>query len=120
DDITLMHALLLVTSVGRQDIRPKTTELHLIPQTKEDQEAKEDREAMSLVSNVAKKDITRISIRTIGIKAVEIKSESTNQILITIRGIIKETLREIAKHQPALKEDTEHLTEYTAYVLKLR
>ncbi|GJZ20111.1 putative reverse transcriptase domain-containing protein, partial [Tanacetum coccineum] len=45
----------------RQDIRPKTTELHLVPQTKEDQEAKEDREVMSLVSDVAKKDITRTS-----------------------------------------------------------
>ncbi|GKB03704.1 reverse transcriptase domain-containing protein [Tanacetum coccineum] len=101
------------------DIRPKTTELHLVLQTKVNQEAKEDMEAMSLVSDVAKKDITRTSVRTIGIKAVEIKSESTNQILKTIRGRIKETLREIAKHQPALKEDAEHLAKYTAYVLKL-
>ncbi|GKC05900.1 putative reverse transcriptase domain-containing protein, partial [Tanacetum coccineum] len=55
------RAHLLVTTVERQDIRPKTTELHLVPQTKEDQEAKEDREVMSLVSDVAKKDITRTS-----------------------------------------------------------
>ncbi|GJV86313.1 putative reverse transcriptase domain-containing protein [Tanacetum coccineum] len=59
DKTTLTHALLLVTTVERQDIRPKTAELHLVPQTKEDQEAKEDREVMSLVSDVAKKDITR-------------------------------------------------------------
>ncbi|GJR77247.1 putative reverse transcriptase domain-containing protein [Tanacetum coccineum] len=59
DDTTLTHALLLVTTMERQDIRPKTAELHLFPQTKEDQEVKEDREAMSLVSDVAKKDITR-------------------------------------------------------------
>ncbi|GJR36874.1 putative reverse transcriptase domain-containing protein [Tanacetum coccineum] len=52
DDTTLTHALLLVTTVERQDIRPKTAELHLVPQTKEDQEAKEDREAMSLVLDV--------------------------------------------------------------------
>ncbi|GJW08154.1 putative reverse transcriptase domain-containing protein [Tanacetum coccineum] len=56
-----------------KDIRPKTAALHLVPQTKEDQEAKEDREVMSLVSDVAKKDITRTSVRTMGIKAVEIK-----------------------------------------------
>ncbi|GKG32109.1 reverse transcriptase domain-containing protein, partial [Tanacetum coccineum] len=48
------------------------------------------------------------------------KFEATNKIFITIRGIIKETLREITKHQPTLKEDAEHLAEYTAYVPKLR
>ncbi|GKB00046.1 putative reverse transcriptase domain-containing protein [Tanacetum coccineum] len=53
DDTTLTHALLLVTTVERQDIRPKTAELHLVPQPKEDLEAKEDREAMSLVLDVA-------------------------------------------------------------------
>ncbi|GJS74509.1 putative reverse transcriptase domain-containing protein [Tanacetum coccineum] len=47
DDITLTYALLLVTTVGRQDIRPKTTELHLVLQAKEDPEAKEDREMIS-------------------------------------------------------------------------
>ncbi|GKE17982.1 hypothetical protein Tco_1425559 [Tanacetum coccineum] len=120
DGTTLTHALLLITTMGREDIRPKTAELHLVPQTIEDQEAKEDREAMSLVSDVTKKDITRTSVRTMGIKAVEIKSESTNQILRTIRGRIKENLREIAKPQPVLKEDAEHLIEYTTYVLKLR
>ncbi|GKG32904.1 hypothetical protein Tco_0430414 [Tanacetum coccineum] len=62
DDTTLTDALLLVTTVERQDIRPKTTELHLVPQPKEDQEAKEDREAMSLVLDVAKKDITRTCV----------------------------------------------------------
>ncbi|GJY11956.1 putative reverse transcriptase domain-containing protein [Tanacetum coccineum] len=52
DDTTLTHALLLVTTVERQDLRPKTAELHLNPQTKEDQEVKEDREVMSLVWDV--------------------------------------------------------------------
>ncbi|GKB36419.1 putative reverse transcriptase domain-containing protein [Tanacetum coccineum] len=48
DSVTsLTHALLLVTIVERQDIRPKTAELHLVPQTKEDQEAKEDREVIT-------------------------------------------------------------------------
>ncbi|GKG16594.1 hypothetical protein Tco_0361551, partial [Tanacetum coccineum] len=69
DDTTLMHALMLVTTVERQDIRPKTAELPLVPQTKEDQEAKENREVMSLVSDVAKKDITKTSVQTMGIKA---------------------------------------------------
>ncbi|GJR25250.1 putative reverse transcriptase domain-containing protein [Tanacetum coccineum] len=119
DDTTLMHALLFVTTV-RQDIRPKTVELHLVPQTKEDQEAKKDREVMSLVLDVAKKDITRTSVRTMEVKAMETKFEATNKILRTIKGKIKETLKEVTKHQPALKEDTEHLAEYTAYVLKLR
>ncbi|GKG09615.1 hypothetical protein Tco_0338361, partial [Tanacetum coccineum] len=54
------------------------------------------------------------------VKAMETKSEETNKILKTIRGRIKETLKEITKHQPAIKEDAEHLAEYTAYVLKLR
>ncbi|GJX58816.1 reverse transcriptase domain-containing protein [Tanacetum coccineum] len=87
DDTTLTHALLLATTVERQDIRPKTAEPHLVPQTKED---------------------------------LETKFEATNKILRTIKGKIKETLKEITKHQPALKEDTEHLAKYTAYVLKLR
>ncbi|GJX25345.1 putative reverse transcriptase domain-containing protein [Tanacetum coccineum] len=104
----------------RQDIRPKIAAHHLVPQTKEDQEAKEDREVMSLVSDVAKKDITRTSVRTIGIKVVEIKFEATRKTLRTIKGRIKGTLREVTKHQPALKEDAEHLAEYTVYVLKLR
>ncbi|GKC33158.1 reverse transcriptase domain-containing protein, partial [Tanacetum coccineum] len=94
DDTTLTHALLLVTTVERKDIRPKTAELHLVSQTKEDQEAKEDREVMSLVSEVAKKDITRTSVRTIEVKAVETKFEATNKILRTIKGKIKETLKE--------------------------
>ncbi|GJW23209.1 putative reverse transcriptase domain-containing protein [Tanacetum coccineum] len=61
NDTTLTHALLLVTTMERQDIRSKTAEIHLVPQPKEDLEAKEDREAMSLVLDVAKKDITRTS-----------------------------------------------------------
>ncbi|GKB99153.1 putative reverse transcriptase domain-containing protein [Tanacetum coccineum] len=61
DDTTLTHALLLVTTVGRQDIRPKTAELRLVSQAKEDLEAKEDREVMSLVLDVARRDITRTS-----------------------------------------------------------
>ncbi|GKF13449.1 hypothetical protein Tco_0054911 [Tanacetum coccineum] len=119
DDTTLMHALLLVTTVGRQDIKPKTAELHLISQAKEDPEANEDKEIMLLVSDVVRRDITRTSIRTMEVKAVETKFEAINKILRTIRGRIKETLKEITKHQPALKEDAEHLAEYTPYVLKL-
>ncbi|GKG39299.1 hypothetical protein Tco_0463444, partial [Tanacetum coccineum] len=119
DDITLTYALLLVSTVGRQDIRPKTAELHLVPRAKEDLEAKEDREVMSLVSDVARRDITRTSVQTMEIKAEETKFKGTRKILKTIRGRIKETLRGITKHQPALKEDAEHLAEYTAYVLKL-
>ncbi|GJX57050.1 reverse transcriptase domain-containing protein [Tanacetum coccineum] len=118
DDTTLTHALLLVTTVERQDIRPKTAELYLVSQTKEDQEAKEDREAMSLVLDVVKKDITRTSVRTMEVKAVETKFEATNKILRTIKGKIKETLKEVTKHHPTLKEDAGHLAEYTAYVLK--
>ncbi|GJX95098.1 putative reverse transcriptase domain-containing protein [Tanacetum coccineum] len=63
-----------------QDIRSKTSEPYPVPQTKEDPEAKEDREAMSLVLDVAKKDITRTSVRTMGIKAVEIKSEAPGRV----------------------------------------
>ncbi|GJU83496.1 hypothetical protein Tco_1285861 [Tanacetum coccineum] len=95
DATTLTHALLLVTTVERQDIRPKTAELHLVPQPKEDQEAKEDRKVMSLVSDVAKKDIIRTSVRTMGIKAVETKFEATRKTLRTIRGRIMGTLREV-------------------------
>ncbi|GJV67014.1 putative nucleotidyltransferase, ribonuclease H [Tanacetum coccineum] len=120
DDTTLTHALLLVTTMEGQDIRPKTAELHLVPQAKEDPEAKEDREVMLLVSDVVKREITRTSVRTMEVKAVETKFEATNKILRTIRGRIKETLKEITKHQPALKEDAEHLAEYITYVLKLR
>ncbi|GJS12027.1 reverse transcriptase domain-containing protein [Tanacetum coccineum] len=76
-------------------------------------------EVMLLASDVAKRDTTRTSVRTMEVKAVEVKFEATNKILITIRGRIKETLKEITKHQPILKEDAEHLAEYTAYVLKL-
>ncbi|GJR13679.1 hypothetical protein Tco_0796331 [Tanacetum coccineum] len=113
-------ARVFTTRQEGQDIRPKTAELHLALQTKEDLKAKEDREVMLLVFGVAKKDITRTSARTVGVKVVETKFEATNKILRTIRGRIKETLREITKHQPALKEDAEHLAEYIAYVLKLR
>ncbi|GJW26214.1 reverse transcriptase domain-containing protein [Tanacetum coccineum] len=120
DDTTLTHALLLVTTVEGQDIKSKTAELHLVPQAKEDPEAKEDREVMSLVSYVVSRDITRTSVRTMEVKAVETKFKATNKILRTIRDRIKETLKEITKHQPTLKEDAEHLAEYTAYVLKLR
>ncbi|GKF40100.1 hypothetical protein Tco_0120161, partial [Tanacetum coccineum] len=70
--------------------------------------------------DVVRRDITRTSVRIMEVKAVETKFEATNKILRTIKGRIKETLREITKHQPALKEDAEHLAEYTAYVLKLR
>ncbi|GKA41216.1 hypothetical protein Tco_0733809 [Tanacetum coccineum] len=104
---------------GSYDIRPKTAEHHLALQTKEDSEAKEDREVMLLVLDVVRRDITRTSVRTMEVKVVETKFEATNKILRTIKGKIKETLNEITKHQPALKEDTEHLAEYTAYVLRL-
>ncbi|GKE44914.1 putative reverse transcriptase domain-containing protein [Tanacetum coccineum] len=59
---------------------------------KEDQEAKEDREVMSLVLDVAKKDITRTSVQIMEVKAVETKFEATNKILRTMKGKIKETL----------------------------
>ncbi|GKG53268.1 hypothetical protein Tco_0552536, partial [Tanacetum coccineum] len=52
DDTTLTHALLLITTIKGQDIRPKTAEPHLVPQAKEDPEAKEDRGVMLLVSDV--------------------------------------------------------------------
>ncbi|GKA00584.1 reverse transcriptase domain-containing protein, partial [Tanacetum coccineum] len=84
DDTTLTHALLLVTSVERQYIRPKTVVLHLIPQTKEDQEVKEDMEVMSLVSDVAKKDITKTSVQTMGIKAGNPKG--SNQTSTSTQG----------------------------------
>ncbi|GJS87287.1 reverse transcriptase domain-containing protein [Tanacetum coccineum] len=119
DDTTLTHTLLLVTTVEGQGIRSRTAEPHLVPQAKKDLEAKEVREVMLLASDVAKKDITRTSARTMGVKAVEIRYEATNKILRTIKGRIKETLREITKHQPVLKEDAERLAEYTACVLKL-
>ncbi|GJW20003.1 reverse transcriptase domain-containing protein [Tanacetum coccineum] len=119
DDTTLTHALLPVTTVEGQDIRSKTVEPHPVPQAKEDSKAKEDREVMLLALDVAKRDTTRTCVRTMEVNAVEIKFEATNKILRTIRGRIKETLREITKHQPALKEDAEHLAEYTAYVLRL-
>ncbi|GKA73809.1 reverse transcriptase domain-containing protein [Tanacetum coccineum] len=93
-----------VYSRARQDIRPKTVELYLVLQPKEDQEAKEDREVMPLVSNVAKKDITKTSVQIIGIKAVGIKFEATRKTLRTIKDRIKGTLRGITKHQPVLKE----------------
>ncbi|GJS25988.1 putative reverse transcriptase domain-containing protein [Tanacetum coccineum] len=51
DDTTLTHALLLVTTMEGQDIKLKTVELHLVPQAKEDPEAKEDREVMLLASD---------------------------------------------------------------------
>ncbi|GKB20201.1 hypothetical protein Tco_0854124 [Tanacetum coccineum] len=102
-----------------QDIRPRIAELYLVPQAKEDPEAKEDKEVMLLVLDVVRRDITRTSVRTMEVNAVETKSEATNKILRTIRGRIKETLKEITKHQPTLKDDVDHLAEYTAYVLKL-
>ncbi|GKC43176.1 reverse transcriptase domain-containing protein [Tanacetum coccineum] len=113
------EAARVFTARQGHDIRSNTVEPHLVPQAKKDLEAKEDREVMLLASDVAKRGITRTSVRTMEVKAVEIKFEATNNILRTIRGRIKETLREITKHQPALKEDAEHLAEYTAYVLRL-
>ncbi|GJT81619.1 reverse transcriptase domain-containing protein [Tanacetum coccineum] len=63
------------------------------PATKEDQEAKEDREAMSLVSDVAKKDITRTSCpEQWSFKRWETKFEQ-HKFLRTIKGKIKETLK---------------------------
>ncbi|GJW49549.1 hypothetical protein Tco_0090900 [Tanacetum coccineum] len=119
DDTTVTHALLLVTTVEWQDIRSKTAEPYLVPQANEDLEAKEDKEVMSLVSDVAKRDITRTSVRIMEVKAMGIKFEATNNILRTIRGRIKETLRGITKHQQVIKKDAKHLEKYTAYVLKL-
>ncbi|GKG10855.1 hypothetical protein Tco_0342255 [Tanacetum coccineum] len=89
DDTTLMHALLLVTTVEGRGIRSRTAEPHLIPQAKEDPEAKEDREVMLLASDVARRDTTRINARTMDAKAVETKFKATNKILRTIRSRIK-------------------------------
>ncbi|GJT10388.1 putative reverse transcriptase domain-containing protein [Tanacetum coccineum] len=61
DDTTLTHALLLVTTMEGQDIKSKTAQPHLVPQAKEDPEAKEDREVMLLDLDVATRDITRTS-----------------------------------------------------------
>ncbi|GJT43778.1 putative reverse transcriptase domain-containing protein [Tanacetum coccineum] len=66
DDTTLTHALLLVITVEGQDIRPKTAKPHLVPQAKEDPEAKEVMEVMLLALDVAKRDITRTSARNQG------------------------------------------------------
>ncbi|GJV28572.1 putative nucleotidyltransferase, ribonuclease H [Tanacetum coccineum] len=121
DDTTLTMPL-LVTTVERQDIRPKTAELHLVPQTKEDQEAKEDREVMSLISDVAKKDITRTSVGRkwkswqleTKFEANQTKSCRTNQ------RKIKETLKDVNMHQT--KHSRRESTWQTVYtcVLKLR
>ncbi|GJW72198.1 putative reverse transcriptase domain-containing protein [Tanacetum coccineum] len=98
-------------SIEGLDIKSKTAEPHPVLQAKEDPEAKENREVKLLASDVAKRGIRRTSVRIMEVKAVEIKFKATNKILKTIRGRIKETLREITKHQPALKEDAEHLAE---------
>ncbi|GKA65609.1 putative reverse transcriptase domain-containing protein [Tanacetum coccineum] len=104
---------------GKAGIRPnRDCPSSPVPQTKEDQEAKEDREVMSLVSDVAKKDITRTSVRTIGIKAVGIKFEATRKTLRTIRGRIRGTLREVTKHQQYQGGSAEHSSRVYAYVLK--
>ncbi|GJR90643.1 hypothetical protein Tco_0214654 [Tanacetum coccineum] len=92
-----------------QDIRSKTAEPYLVPQAKEDSKSKEDKEVMLLSLDVAKRDITRTSARIMEVKVVGTKFEATNKILRTIRGRIKETLREITKHQPVLKQDAEHM-----------
>ncbi|GJT97719.1 hypothetical protein Tco_1093237 [Tanacetum coccineum] len=52
----------------------------------------EDREVMSLVLDVARRDITRTSVQTMEIKAEETKFEATRKVLRTIRGRIKGTL----------------------------
>ncbi|GJT40993.1 putative reverse transcriptase domain-containing protein [Tanacetum coccineum] len=70
---------------SKQDIRPKTAELHLALQTKEDPEAKEDRAVMLLVSDVVIKDITRTSVQTMGIKAVG-NTKGSNQASTSTQG----------------------------------
>ncbi|GJZ87411.1 hypothetical protein Tco_0659021 [Tanacetum coccineum] len=92
NDTALMHALLLVTNVEGHDIKSKTDEPYPVSQAKEDPEAKEDREVMLLALDVAKRDTTRTSVRTMEVKAMEIKFEATNKILKTIRGRIKEMI----------------------------
>ncbi|GJR52777.1 hypothetical protein Tco_1403298 [Tanacetum coccineum] len=82
---------------GSYGIRPKNAELYPVLQAKEDPEAKEDRKVMFLALDVAKKYTSRTSFRTMEVKAMEIKFEATNKILRTIRGRIKETLREITQ-----------------------
>ncbi|GKD88363.1 hypothetical protein Tco_1363870, partial [Tanacetum coccineum] len=90
DDTTLTHALLLVTTVERQDIRPKTVELHL--------------------------DITRTSVRTMEVKEVETKFRGNQQNPQNNQRQNQGNPKEITKHQLVLKEDAEHLAEYTTYI----
>ncbi|GKD14793.1 reverse transcriptase domain-containing protein [Tanacetum coccineum] len=74
------------------------------PEANEEPEAQErNREVMLLVSDVVRRDITRTSVRTMEVKAVETKFEATNKILRTIRGRIKETLKEITQSSTAIK-----------------
>ncbi|GJR92172.1 hypothetical protein Tco_0264346 [Tanacetum coccineum] len=75
-----------------KDIRLKTAELHLVSQIKKDQEAKEDREVMSLVLDVVRRDITKTNVQTMGIKAVGIKFEATRRTEQS-KQMISETLR---------------------------
>ncbi|GJS89398.1 retrotransposon protein, putative, ty3-gypsy subclass [Tanacetum coccineum] len=90
DDTTLTHALLLVTTEERQGHKAQRL-----------------------------KDTTITSIQTMGIKEVGIKFEATRKTIRTIRGKIRGTLREVTKHQPAVKEERKStVAEYTAYVLK--
>ncbi|GJT90204.1 hypothetical protein Tco_1079049 [Tanacetum coccineum] len=76
DDTTLTHALLLVTTVERQDIRPKTGALQIVPQTKEDQEATGGTWGVChLFQLLAKRTITRTSVQPDNRKSAEEKSE---------------------------------------------
>ncbi|GKE73589.1 hypothetical protein Tco_1535630 [Tanacetum coccineum] len=113
------EAARVFTAGQGQDIRPKTAKPHLVPQAKEDPEAKADREVMLLASDVAKRDIIRTSARIMEAKAVETKLKATNQILRTIRGRIKETPEESTKPQPTTKEKAKLSAEYTICVQKL-
>ncbi|GKE12281.1 reverse transcriptase domain-containing protein [Tanacetum coccineum] len=102
-----------------QDIRPKTAEPHPVPQAKYDPKAKEDREVMLLTSDVAKRDTTRTSVRTMEVKAVEIKFEATkNPSEINQRQIQGNPKGNTPRSNPALKEVQRHSAEFTVFVLK--
>ncbi|GJU51010.1 putative reverse transcriptase domain-containing protein [Tanacetum coccineum] len=87
-------------------IESKTVRAHLVHAAKRP-EANEDSEVTLLASDVVKRDITRTSVRIMEVKAVETKFEATNKILRTIRGRIKDTLKEITSISTAIKEEPE-------------
>ncbi|GKG13402.1 hypothetical protein Tco_0350362, partial [Tanacetum coccineum] len=113
-DTTLMHALLLATTMEGQGIKPKNAELFLVLQAKEDPEPTEDWVVMLPALNAVKRGITRTSVQTMETKSVVIKFEVINTNLKT-----KETQEETTKPQPATKDEAKHSAECTICVEKL-